>query len=636
MADVQSRGGSSAGGDRQSSAGGVSMELEHAMGFNGNCVNALHAHPNGHDAVYAAGGCVVISDLADPHNQVFLRGHDQNVSCVALSPSGRFIASGQTGDNADVLVWDFDQKKMIYRMTSHDHGIATVAFSHDERLLLTVGDNTDKRLMVWDMASGLLNAQGTAMPSATTCSAWGGFEKDVKRRPTSNYMFVTAGSRAAVMWSLDPVTGTLNPTKFNLGPHQREFTCVAISSDGEWVYIGSSTGDVSCLQVKNKVMSKVYNVAQGGVHAIACVRQGPSDAIICGGGDGGVTVMVGEGKDLEDIRNGSCHLDGAVTSLSSADGALVLCGTGQSSIYRVQFPEMVPRLVSENHSLWVTAVAFPGGVSDRFGTCSDDCTVRMWDLSDYTTIVKATARDGGTPMCLDFGIECAVTGWTDGKMRCFDTETGELLWTIPNAHRGGVASLAVSHNARFIVSGGEEGDVRVWDIKSKELVCHLKEHMVRVTAVKIFPDDTMALTASKDRAVLCWDLRREKRVANFTQRMGGIFGMDLHPSAAQFMTVGQEKKITYWDMRQPQPIQMIHKAHTEEATCLAISHDGTLFATGGTDQLVKLWHFATGSLILDGVGHSGTVTGVVFSHDDKQLVSAGEDGCVYIWNIYTS
>jgi WD40 repeat protein len=82
------------------------------------------------------------------------------------------------------------------------------------------------------------------------------------------------------------------------------------------------------------------------------------------------------------------------------------------------------------------------------------------------------------------------------------------------------------------------------------------------------------------------------------------------------------------------PIQSISPAHAGEATCLSISHDGTLFATGGTDERIKLWDFATGQCLADGIGHSGCVTSLAFSPDDRQLVSTGLDGGVFVWNVY--
>ena len=70
--------------------------------------------------------------------------------------------------------------------------------------------------------------------------------------------------------------------------------------------------------------------------------------------------------------------------------------------------------------------------------------------------------------------------------------------------------------------------VRVWDIKSRELVSHMKEHLDAVTCIKIFDDDAHALSGSKDRNIICWDLRHEKRVASLRQRMGGVNSLALY------------------------------------------------------------------------------------------------------------
>lgn len=67
---------------------------------------------------------------------------------------------------------------------------------------------------------------------------------------------------------------------------------------------------------------------------------------------------------------------------------------------------------------------------------------------------------------------------------------------------------------------------------------------------------------------------------------------------------------------------------------MAISNNGRFIATGGTDQMVKLWDAKTRTLLVDGKGHSGEVCGVAFSPDDKQLVSVGSDGASFVWNIY--
>jgi cilia- and flagella-associated protein 52 len=103
------------------------MELEHAIGYLA-IDNGLFYHPNARDIVYSAGGTVIVCDLNDPHAQSILIGHDANVTCLALSRGGRLIASGQHGENADAIVWDFEARKELYRLSEHDHGIQVSTF----------------------------------------------------------------------------------------------------------------------------------------------------------------------------------------------------------------------------------------------------------------------------------------------------------------------------------------------------------------------------------------------------------------------------------------------------------------------------------------------------------------------------
>ena len=42
-------------------------------------------------------------------------------------------------------------------------------------------------------------------------------------------------------------------------------------------------------------------------------------------------------------------------------------------------------------------------------------------------------------------------------MRCHDSASGELLWTLPNANPGGVTRVATAHGLHFFVTGGVNG-----------------------------------------------------------------------------------------------------------------------------------------------------------------------------------
>jgi WD40 repeat protein len=613
----------------------------------------LHYHPTTSEFVYAAGGTIVVCDSKDPHNQVFLRGHDSNISCLTMSKTGRYLASGQYGENADVLVWDFESKKLLYRFAEHDFGIQCLAFSDDEMLLSTVGDGMeDKRMFIWDLRTGNIVTSTFASPAKTTCVTWGRFVKDIKRRETSSYQLATGGEKGVVLWALDPYTGEVEQSKVQQ-QQTRDFTCLRFSTDCNTLFAGTTSGDFVAMNVRNKNSEGSVAASNTGVHAIEYFDDEDGAHVIAGGGDGTVSQFVKNGTEW--IEENRAQLPGGVYALSLSPDALeVIAGTMQGFIYRLRPGALSPLLVCENHFAGVVAVAYENTVSDQFATISLDGTIRIWDAGDYTVLCKMVVKDALRPTCLAFSLDAVISGWEDGRIRAHHPTTGEMLWIIDDAHRDGVTACALSGNERFVMTGGAQGEVRIWEMRTRELVTHLKEHTSRVTSLCMFDDDAHALSCSRDRSFLCWDLRRERRISNHTQRMGGVNAITLSKDQTQVLTVGQEKKVTYWDLRESTPLKVLDYSRAElggniapmippgvnvleatsEAMCIAVSNSGSVFATGGTDHMVKFWDFQTGELLMDGVGHSGTVRSLNFSPDDRQLISVGDDGCIFIWNCY--
>ena len=78
-------------------------------------------------------------------------------------------------------------------------------------------------------------------------------------------------------------------------------------------------------------------------------------------------------------------------------------------------------LLCENHTAPVLDCYYMQGVSDKFSTCSEDGTVRLWDSNDYSVVSRcavATAP-GVFPNCSIFTDEVLISGWSDGKIRSF-------------------------------------------------------------------------------------------------------------------------------------------------------------------------------------------------------------------------
>jgi WD40 repeat protein len=325
---------------------------------------------------------------------------------------------------------------------------------------------------------------------------------------------------------------------------------------------------------------------------------------------------------------------------SSPDGLQLLAATDKGFIYRVRTADFSKMLLSETHTKEVLHAIYAVGNKDseRFLTSSADGSLRLWDANDYSAVTRCAILTPGNPLVSLFTEEVILSGWSDGKIRTFRTDNGDPLWNIDNAHKGGVSALDLSHNNKFLVSGGVAGEVRVWEIKTKDLVTHLKEHTAKVTNVHIFADDTFALSCAKDCCILCWDLKNERRVTAHTQRMGGINSIAVCGDERVYLSTGQERKITFWDLRQSTATKIINTSpianEDDELQSVALSLDNKYFATGGTLGIVRVWDMATQKVIGEAKAHSGVITCVTFSPDGKQIVSTGTDGMTMIWNLF--
>jgi len=117
------------------------LPLEGVIGFGGTVKGGLLLHPDGCTLIYPLGSTIVIREKGMPTSQEFMQGHSDTVSCMTLSRSGRYLASGQItymGFCADIIIWDLQTRTLLHRMSLHKVKVQALAFSHDEQFLASM------------------------------------------------------------------------------------------------------------------------------------------------------------------------------------------------------------------------------------------------------------------------------------------------------------------------------------------------------------------------------------------------------------------------------------------------------------------------------------------------------------------
>jgi WD40 repeat protein len=351
--------------------------------------------------------------------------------------------------------------------------------------------------------------------------------------------------------------------------------------------------------------------------------------MLVGSGEGTLATLL---PSLKRTRTMS-RVSGTVSSIAlSMDSKQFYVGTGNSQRYVVELESFSPQLISSSHCSKVTDICFPQKSSDLFATSSYS-DVRVWHADTGKELLRLS-----TPNITCHAVaftpdgKAIITAWDDGKIRAFYPQSGKPMYTISDAHNKGVTALACTSDSRTVVSGGGEGQVRVWEVNKsgQHMTAALKEHTGTVTCIKLRTNDEECVTASTDGTCIIWDLIKLVRSqVIFANTM--FHAVCYRSDECQIVTAGTDRKIGYWETHDGSQIRELDGS--ESASINGMDVHGTRFLTGGGDKLIKMWDYDRGEVTHIGIGHSAEVTKVKAAPNGCHAVSVSVDGAILRWKM---
>ena len=605
----------------------MELELSAVIGFTGQVIQGLILHPDNEHLIYPLGSTIVIRHVVS-RVQSFLRGHDQRVSCITVSRSGNYLASGQQthmGFQAEIIIWDFSSRSPVHRMKLHKVMIQSLSFSCDESYLASLGGQDDNMLIIWEVSTG----KGFC---STSIGHDPGF--DVKFLNNSNNKLVTVQHLLVKIWEANYVAKKVNFTLVNLGNLKRTILNLIIDPTDSFAYCGTRTGDLLEINLERASFTRsgpARKLFSQGVQCIALMHNGD---LLVGAGDGTISKLGSQNLQVK----AQSQVLGGVTSLTlTQDNTHFFLGTSQSNMYLLDTDQLKAELRNTCHYEKINDIAFPNNYSEVFATCSVN-DIRVWNSRNRQELLRIQVPNLEC-FSVSFSVDgkSIISGWNDGKLRAFLPQTGKLMYVINDAHRHGVTALIGTADSSKIVSGGMEGEVRVWKIgkQTQTMETSMKEHRGRVWAIQLNKSNDLAVSASSDGSCIVWDLKSFTRLTCLFEST--MFKQVLyHPDESQLITTGSDRKITYWDTFDGQAIRMLDGSDEGEVNTLAINREGNHFASGGEDQVVKVWSYDEGVVLYEGIGHSASIQKIVFTPDQQNLISVGSEGAIFIWNLNNS
>jgi WD40 repeat protein len=123
-----------------------------------------------------------------------------------------------------------------------------------------------------------------------------------------------------------------------------------------------------------------------------------------------------------------------------------------------------------------------------------------------------------------------VTGQANGKVLFFDGETGQILMAM-TGHQGQVYAVAASPKKMQALSGGEDGTVRLWCLKTGiQLSLFYQPYGGPIRSLAVIPGGNKVVVGSTDGYVRIWDINTGILLCAINTGGGPVLGLAVNPS----------------------------------------------------------------------------------------------------------
>ena len=235
-------------------------------------------------------------------------------------------------------------------------------------------------------------------------------------------------------------------------------------------------------------------------------------------------------------------------------------------------------------------------------SATPEATASLIDTTAGQMPTRLLGPDGHTAMALgDDGHRVAIVYRASNQLRLYSLRYTQLrrLATVqagPGAAK--VQSVAISDSGTLMATGGSDGTVTLWQVRSPAHPQHLATLSAgagAVTSLSFSPGATALAAADADGSVQRWSLSDAA-----------------HPATAGLLTAPGRPLLN----------------------AVSYSHDGQTLAAAARNGTLVIWRAHAGTAPVATLATGGSsLNAVAYSPDGRTLAAGGQDGAIHMWTL---
>lgn len=238
--------------------------------------------------------------------------------------------------------------------------------------------------------------------------------------------------------------------------------------------------------------------------------------------------------------------------------------------------------------------------------------------------------------CYHGGNHMLVTAFSNGSFLLHEMPDYNLIQSL-NVSDHEVTAACFNPTGDWIALGsGRRGQLVVWEWQSESFVLKQQGHANNMACLAYSPDGANLVTGGDDGKVKLWNTGNGFCFVTFTDHAAGVAAVAFTQNGKAILSASLDGTVRAYDLKRYRNFKTLTAPRAVQFASLAVDTSGEVVCAGSQDTFeVFVWALQTGRLLDVLAGHESCVSGLAFGPGmESVLVSSSWDKTCRVWNLF--
>lgn len=240
-----------------------------------------------------------------------------------------------------------------------------------------------------------------------------------------------------------------------------------------------------------------------------------------------------------------------------------------------------------------------------------------------------------TQACYHKKLKLVVTAYSTGAFYLHDFPDLTMIHSL-NISEHAIDAVTFNQTGDWIALGvSGAGQLLVWEWQSEQYIMKQQGHSNVMSSIAYSSDGNFIVTGGYDGKVKVWNVANGFSVLTFSEHTSGVTGIDFSRNKKFFVSCSLDGTVRAFDMVRYRNFKTFTAPRLVQFSCVAVDYSGELVAAAAQDVFdIHLWSLKFGKILEVLSGHEAPVSSLDFSPSPatSMLVSGAFDHTIKIWN----